>query len=134
MLFSRRTGYPHVNSSLTEESVSVNRPGLVQPVGCGQVMSTGAGIALVAAGAIVRFAVPATFIHGLDPRVVGVILMLAGVIALLLSLLVWGPLNRRRNHFGGYGSGMPPLARQRSVHGTSRHRAGRLRRDRQYAL
>jgi len=112
----------------------VNRPGLVQPVGCGQVMSTGAGIALVAAGAIVRFAVPATFIHGLDPRVVGVILMLAGVIALLLSLLVWGPLNRRRNHFGGYGSGMPPLARQRSVHGTSRHRAGRLRRDRQSAL
>ena len=112
----------------------MNRPGLVQPVGCGQVMSTGAGIALVAAGAVVRFAVPATFIHGLDPRVVGVILMLAGVIALLLSLLVWGPLNRRRNHFGGYGSGMPPLARQRSVHGTSRHRAGRLRRDRQSAL
>ena len=112
----------------------MNRPGLVQPVGCGQVMSTGAGIALVAAGAIVRFAVPATFIHGLDPRVAGVILMLAGVIALLLSLLVWGPLNRRRNHFGGYGSGMPPLARQRSVHGTSRHRAGRLRRDRQSAL
>jgi hypothetical protein len=134
MLFSRRTGYPHVNSSLTEESVSVNRPGLVQPVGCGQVMSTGAGIALVAAGAIVRFAVPATFIHGLDPRVAGVILMLAGVIALLLSLLVWGPLNRRRNHFGGYRSGTPPLARQRSVHGTSRHRAGRLRRDRQSAL
>jgi hypothetical protein len=116
MLFSRRTGYPHVNSSLTEESVSVNRPGLVQPVGCGQVMSTGAGIALVAAGAIVRFAVPATFIHGLDPRVVGVIVMLAGVIALLLSLLVWGPLNRRRNHFGGYGSGTPPLARQRRVY------------------
>jgi len=60
--------------------------------------------------------------------------MLAGVIALLLSLLVWGPLNRRRNHFGGYGSGTPSLARQRSVHGTSRHRAGRLRRDRQSAL
>ena len=112
----------------------MNRPGLVQPVGCGQVMSTGAGIALVAAGAIVRFAVPATFIHGLDPRVVSVIVMLAGVIALLLSLLVWGPLNRRRNHFGGYGSGTPSLARQRSVHGTSRHRAGRLRRDRQSAL
>jgi hypothetical protein len=131
---SRRTGYPHVNSSLTEESVSVNRPGLVQPVGCGQVMSTGVGIALVAAGAIVRFAVPATFIHGLNPRVAGVIVMLAGVIALLLSLLVWGPLSRRRNHSGGYGSGTPPLARQRSVHGTSRQREGRLRRDRESAL
>ena len=112
----------------------MNRPGLVQPVGCGQVMSTGVGIALVPAGAIVRFAVPATFIHGLNPRVVGVIVMLAGVIALLLSLLVWGPLNRYRNHFGGYGSAMPLLARQRSVHRTSRQREGRLRRDRESAL
>jgi hypothetical protein len=109
---SRRTGYPHVNSSLTEESVSVNSPGLVQPVGCGQVMSTGVGIALVAAGAIVRFAIPAALIHGLNLRVVGVIVMLAGVIALLLSLLVWGPLSRRGHHLGGYGSGTPPLARQ----------------------
>jgi hypothetical protein len=109
---SRRTGYPHVNSSLTEESVSVNSPGLVQPVGCGQVMSTGAGIALVAAGAMVRFAIPAALIHGLNLRVVGVIVMLAGVIALLLSLLVWGPLSRRGHHFGGFGSGTPPLARQ----------------------
>jgi len=113
---SRRAGYPHVNSSLTEESVSVNTPSLVQPVGCRPVMSTGLGIALVAAGAILRFAVPATFIPGLNLRVVGVIVMLAGVIALLLSLLVWGPLSRRRNHSGGYGSGTPPLARQRSVY------------------
>ena len=94
----------------------MNRPGLVQPVGCGQVMSTGVGIALVAAGAVLRFAVPATFIHGLNLHVVGVIVMLPGVIALLLSLLVWGPLSRRRNHSGGYGSGTPPLARPRSVY------------------
>jgi hypothetical protein len=94
----------------------VNRPSLVQPVGCRRVMSTGVGIALVAAGAILRFAVPATFIHGLNLRVVGIIVMLAGVIALLLSLLVRGPLSRRRNRSGGYGSGMPPLARQRSVY------------------
>jgi len=112
----RRTGYPHVNSSLTEESVSVNRPSLVQPVDCRRVMSTAIGIALVAAGAIVRFAVPATFIHGLNLHVVGVIVMLAGVIALLLSLLVWGPLSRRRNHSGGYGRGAPPLPRQRTIY------------------
>jgi hypothetical protein len=79
-------------------------------------MSTGVGIALVAAGAILRFAVPAAFIHGLNLQVVGVIVMLAGVIAVLLSLLVWGPLSRRHNHSGGYGSAMPPLARQRSVY------------------
>jgi len=79
-------------------------------------MSTGVGITLVVAGAIVRFAVPATVIYGLNVHVVGVIVMLAGVIALLLSLLVWGPLSRRRNHSGGSGSGTPPLARQRSVY------------------
>ena len=94
----------------------MNRPGLVQPVGCRRVMSAGVGIALVAAGATMRSAVPATFIHGLNLRVVGVIVMLAGVIALLLSLLAWGALSRRLKHFGGYGSGTPPLARQRSVY------------------
>jgi hypothetical protein len=78
-------------------------------------MTTGAGIILVAVGAILRFAVPATFIHGLNVYVVGVIVMLAGVIGMLLSLLVWGPLSRRRNHSGGYGSGAPP-ARQRGVY------------------
>jgi hypothetical protein len=78
----------------------VNRPGLVQPVGCRSVMSTGVGIALVAAGAILRFAIPAAFTHGLNLRVVGVIVMLAGVIALLLSLLVWGPLSRPRGDIG----------------------------------
>jgi hypothetical protein len=79
-------------------------------------MSTGAGIALVAVGAILRFAVPATFIHGLNVYVVGVIVMLAGVIGMLLSLLVWGPLSHRRNHSSGYGSGAPPLAGQRRVY------------------
>lgn len=68
---SRRTGYPHV--------------------------STGVGIALVVAGAIVRFAVPATFTSGLNAHVVSVIVMLVGVFGLLLSLLVWGPLGRRHS-------------------------------------
>jgi hypothetical protein len=85
-------------------------------VGCWQVITTGAGIVLVAAGAILRFAVPATFIHGLDLRVAGVIVMLPGVVALLLSLLVWGPLGRRRTHSGGYGSQTPPHARRRRVY------------------
>ena len=94
----------------------MNKPSLVQPVDVRRVMSTGVGITLVVAGAIVRFAVPATFIPGLNVHVAGVIVMLAGVIGLLLSLLVWGPLSRRRNHSGGYGSGAPPPARQRSVY------------------
>jgi len=78
----------------------VNRPSLVQPVDGRRVVSTGVGITLVVAGAILRFAVTATFAHVLNAHVAGVIVMLAGVFALLLSLLVWGPLNRRRNHSG----------------------------------
>jgi hypothetical protein len=81
----------------------VNRPGLVQLADYRQVMSTGVGIALVAAGAILRFAVPATFIRGLNVYVISVIVMLVGVFGLLLSLLVWDPLSRRRNHSGGHG-------------------------------
>jgi hypothetical protein len=92
----------------------VNSPSLVQPVGCRRVLSTGVGITLVTAGAILRFAVPATFIHDLNMNVMGVIVMLAGVFGLLLSLLVWGPLSRRHNHSGGYGRGGPPPARQPS--------------------
>jgi hypothetical protein len=79
-------------------------------------VSTGAGITLVVAGAILRFAVTATFAHVLNAHVAGVIVMLAGVFALLLSLLVWGPLGRRRSHFGGHDRGSLPDARQRSVY------------------
>ena len=55
-----------------------------------RMISTGVGIALVVAGAILRFAVPATFTYGLNAHVVSVIVTLAGVFGLLLSLLVWG--------------------------------------------
>jgi len=112
----------------------VNGPGLVQPVGCRRVMSTGVGITLVVAGAILRLAVPATFIHGLNVHVVGVIVMLAGVFG-LLSLLVWGPLNRRHNHSGGgYGRGAPPFARQRSIYQDQPPARDSGRRDRESAL
>jgi hypothetical protein len=72
------------------DSAPVNRPSLVQLVDGRPVVSTGVGITLVVAGAILHFAVPATFAH-----VAGVIVMLVGVVALLLSLLVWGPLARK---------------------------------------
>ena len=112
----------------------MNRPGLVQPVGCGQVMSTGVGIALVAAGAVLRFAVPATFIHGLNVHVVGVIVMLAGVFGLLLSLLVWGPLSRRRNRSDGYGRGRRRAPGSGASMRTSRQREANRRRDPESAL
>jgi hypothetical protein len=66
-----------------------------QPVG-GRVMSTGTCIALIALGAILRYAVTTTQTHGINVHVVGLIVLLAGVLGLLLSLLVWSPLNANR--------------------------------------
>jgi hypothetical protein len=74
-------------------------------------LSTSVGITLVVAGAILRFAVTAMFAH-----VAGVIVILAGIVALLLSLLVWGPLGRRRMRSRGRRRGPPPVARQQTVY------------------
>jgi hypothetical protein len=81
-----------------------------QPMG-GRVMSTGTCIALIAVGAILRFAVTAKHTHGVNVHVVGVIVLLAGVLGLLLSLLVWSPLNPNRRRSGlpaRYDTGVPP--------------------------
>ena len=69
--------------------------GAGQPMG-GRVMSTGTCIALIALGAILRYAVTTTQTHGINVHVVGLIVLLAGVLGLLLSLLVWSPLNPNR--------------------------------------
>ena len=109
----------------------VSNRGLVVLVDGRRMISTVVGIILVAAGAILRFAVPATFTHGLNAHVAGVVVMLAGILGLLLSLLVWGPLGRR-NHDGGSGRGHPrPAANTRR---TGRHRRARRSRDRESAL
>ena len=69
-------------------------------------MSTGVGITLIAVGAILRFALAGGSPHGLNVHVVGVVLILAGVLELLLSLLVRaGPRRPRslvRQGRGGY--------------------------------
>ena len=51
-------------------------------------MGTGTCVALIAIGAILRFALSAGSPHGLNVHVVGVIVIGAGVLGLLLSLLV----------------------------------------------
>ena len=50
----------------------------------------GASIFLIAVGAILAFAVTAEF-SGIDIQIVGWILMGAGALGLLLSLIFWGP-------------------------------------------
>jgi hypothetical protein len=111
----------------------VSNRGLVVPVGRRRMISTGFGITLVLAGAILRFAVPAMLTYGLNAHVVSVIVMLAGVFGLLLSLLVWGPLDGRRNRDGGFGREAPPPGNGMPAR-TSRRREVRRSRDRESAL
>jgi uncharacterized membrane protein YidH (DUF202 family) len=67
-------------------------------------MGTGTCIALIVVGAVLRFAVHRTSTHGLNVHVVGVILILAGVLGLVLSLLVWAH------------NGTPPVVEERRVY------------------
>lgn len=102
----------------------------VEPAGGGRVMSLGVGIFLIAVGAVLRFAIATTSTHGLNIHAVGVILMLAGVVGLVLSLLVWGWLNRRRNRVATYnppatyGRRARTLVRRRTVYQDDRPVAG----------
>jgi hypothetical protein len=59
-------------------------------------MSYGVCIALIVAGAVLRFALTARSPHGLNVQVVGVILILAGVLGLILPFLPRLPRDRRR--------------------------------------
>ncbi len=52
-------------------------------------MGIGVSVFLLALGAILTFAVHAT-VSGLDINVIGVILMVAGAIGLLMTMLVFG--------------------------------------------
>jgi hypothetical protein len=51
-------------------------------------MPIAGGIALLVVGAILKFALTGGPVHGIDLRIVGVILMLAGAVGLLLPFLV----------------------------------------------
>jgi hypothetical protein len=64
-------------------------------------MGIGVSLILIAAGAILTWAVNAS-VSGVDINTIGVILMVVGVIGLVLSLMFWsswggvGATNRRR--------------------------------------
>ncbi|MFF7248537.1 hypothetical protein ACFZBU_32025 [Embleya sp. NPDC008237] len=56
-------------------------------------MGIGAGILLIAVGAILTFATDWS-VSGINIDVVGVVLMIAGVVGIALFLMVWGPRRR----------------------------------------
>jgi hypothetical protein len=58
-------------------------------------MGIGAGILIVAVGAVLSFAVKVTDTHGFNVHTVGIILMVAGVAGVVLDLLLFMPRRRR---------------------------------------
>jgi hypothetical protein len=112
----------------------VSNRGLVVLADRRRMISTVAGVILVAAGAIVRFAIPATFAPSLHTHLAGVIVMLAGILGLMLSLVVWGPLGRRRRHDDGGSGGGTPSPGSGIPGRAGRHRRVRRSRDREAVL
>ena len=57
-------------------------------------MGIGVSVFLIAVGAILTFAIDAE-VAGINIDVIGIVLMIAGALGLLWTLLIWGP--RQRN-------------------------------------
>jgi hypothetical protein len=75
-------------------------------------MGIGTSILLIAVGAILRFAVTRNYIADIRIDTVGVILMIAGIIGLIISLLylsLWSDQARRRDVYDD----VPPAPRDR---------------------
>jgi hypothetical protein len=110
------------------------------PAGGRWVTSTGLAITVIAVGAVLRFAVAGGSPHGLNVHVVGVVLILAGVLGLLLSLLsllvVAGP---RRPHSlirrgpGGYYRLPGPNARLQRIKQVAAEDVAQIQRDSQFS-
>jgi hypothetical protein len=59
-------------------------------------MGIGAGLALIALGAILRFGISTASTHGIAVHTIGNILMAVGALGLVVSLIMWGPWARNR--------------------------------------
>ena len=59
-------------------------------------MRIGAGLLLIAVGAILRFGISTVSTHGIAIHSIGDILMIVGVLGVVLWLVVWAPWSRRR--------------------------------------
>lgn len=59
-------------------------------------MTIGAALLLIAAGAVLRFAISTSSLGGVNLYIIGDILMGVGAFGLLLWLVIWLPRSRRR--------------------------------------
>jgi hypothetical protein len=57
-------------------------------------MGIGVSLILMAAGAVLAFAVDVQNSNGFDINNIGVILMVVGAIGLIVTLFIWGPRSR----------------------------------------
>src|SRR5262249_35328822 len=72
-------------------------------------MTIGAGILLIAVGAILRFGISTVSTHGFGIHTIGDILMIAGALGVVLWLLVWAPwAPRGRSRRTIYREEVPP--------------------------
>jgi len=62
-------------------------------------MTIGAGLVLIAVGAILRFGISTVSTHGIAVHTIGDILMAVGVLGVLLWLVVWAPWGARRTAY-----------------------------------
>ena len=59
-------------------------------------MRIGAGLLLIAVGAILRFGISTVSTHGVAIHTIGDILMVVGVLGVVLWIVVWAPGSRSR--------------------------------------
>jgi hypothetical protein len=72
-------------------------------------MTIGAGIFLIAVGAILRFGISTVATHGFGIHTIGDILMVVGALGVVLWLLVWAPwAPRARSRRTVYREEIPP--------------------------
>jgi hypothetical protein len=71
-------------------------------------MRIGAGLVLIAVGAILRFGLSVGSTHGFNIHTIGDILMIVGVLGVLLWAVVWAPWAARSRRGTAYPGDVPP--------------------------
>ena len=75
-------------------------------------MTIGAALLLIAAGAVLRFAITTETVGGFNLYIIGDILMAVGAVGLLLWLVIWLPRSRSRRAAYEAPPDVPPRARE----------------------
>ena len=75
-------------------------------------MTIGAALLLIAAGAVLRFAITTETVGGFNLYIIGDILMAVGAVGLLLWLVIWLPRSRSRRAAYEPPPDVPPRPRE----------------------